>query len=85
MNINSHVLEIIQGIIGKYCETQNRNFSITLINKLQCNYVCLQIPIEHMIAQCEEFLIPALASTKESFLLTLEANIQGVRRYLKAA
>ena len=78
MNINSHVLEIIQGVIGKYCETQNRNFSITLINKLQCNYVCLQIPIEHMIAQCEEFLIPALASTKESFLLTLEANIQGI-------
>nr|WP_166419176.1 response regulator [Pseudoalteromonas sp. Z1A8] len=78
MNINSHVLEIIQGVIGKYCETQNRTFSITLINKLHCNYVCLQIPPEQMIAQCEEFLIPALASVKESFLLTLEANIQGV-------
>lgn len=78
MNINSHVLEIIQGVIGKYCETQNRNFSVTLINKLQCNYVCLQIPLEQMIAQCEEFLIPALASVKQSFLLNLEANIQGV-------
>jgi len=78
MNINSHVLEIIQGVIGKHCETQNRNFSITLINKLQCNYVCLQIPLEQMIAQCEEFLIPALASVKQSFLLNLEANIQGV-------
>ena len=78
MNINSHVLEIIQGVIGKYCKTQNRNFSVTLINKLQCNYVCLQIPLEQMIAQCEEFLIPALASVKQSFLLNLEANIQGV-------
>ncbi|WP_259396393.1 response regulator [Pseudoalteromonas sp. SR44-2] len=78
MNINSHVLEIIQGVIGKYCETQNRIFSVTLINKLQCNYVCLQIPLEQMIAQCEEFLIPALASVKQSFLLNLEANIQGV-------
>ena len=57
MNINSHVLEIIQGVIGKYCETQtqtqSQKFSITLINKLQCNYVCLQIPPEQMIAQCE--------------------------------
>lgn len=38
----------------------------------------MQIPLEQMIAQCEEFLIPALASVKQSFLLNLEANIQGV-------
>ncbi|MBG9992917.1 response regulator [Pseudoalteromonas arctica] len=78
MNINSHVLEIIQGVIGKYCETQSQKFSITLINKLQCNYVCLQMPPEQMIAQCEAFLTPALAAVKQCFLLTLEANIQGV-------
>ncbi|MEL0647165.1 response regulator [Pseudoalteromonas agarivorans] len=78
MNNNSHVLEIIQAVIGKYCVTQKRNFSVTLINKLQCNYVCLQVSPEQIIAQCEEFLTPGLTSAKNSFLLTVEANIQGV-------
>ncbi|MDO6547504.1 response regulator [Pseudoalteromonas carrageenovora] len=78
MNNNSHVLEIIQAVIGKYCEIRNRDFSVTLINKLQCNYVCLQVSPEQIIAQCEEFLTPGLASVKNSFLLTVEANIQGV-------
>ncbi|KAA1156500.1 response regulator [Pseudoalteromonas fuliginea] len=78
MNTQSHILKIIQGVIGKYCETQERYMSITLINELQCSYVCLHAPYEHVLAQCEKFIIPALKSVNDNFVLKVRANTLGV-------
>lgn len=78
MSNNSHVLEIIQGVIARFCKTNNTNVPITLINKLQCNYICLQIAPEQMIIQCEAFILPSLKAAKSHFVLTVEANLQGV-------
>ena len=60
MSNNSHVLEIIQGVIARFCKADNTNVAITLINKLQCNYICLQVSPEQMIIQCEAFILPSL-------------------------
>ena len=78
MSNNSHVLEIIQGVIARFCKADNTNVAITLINKLQCNYICLQVSPEQMIIQCEAFILPSLKAAKSHFLLTVEANLQGI-------
>lgn len=78
MGHNSHVLEIIQGVIARFCIHERCTVPITLINKLQCNYICLQVLPEQMIAQCDAFILPGLDKAKTSFVLTVEANLQGV-------
>lgn len=78
MSDNSHVLEVIQGVIARHCLTTDSDVAITLINKLQCNYICLQVSPEQMITQCEAFILPSLSQAKSSFVLTVEANLQGI-------
>jgi len=83
MNTHSHVLEVIQGIIGKYCKIHNSNLAITLINKLQCSYVCIQIKPEQLITEIETFIIPALKSTQHCFVLIVEATLKGISIHYK--
>ena len=83
MNTHSHVLESIQGIIGKYCKIHNSNLAITLINKLQCSYVCIQIKPEQLITEIETFIIPALKSTQHCFVLIVEATLKGISIHYK--
>lgn len=82
MNTQSHFLEIIQGIVARYCLNRKPSLEVSLINTLNCAHIYVLLAQEDVVSRCGDFLLTALQDAKQSFSLTVTVQQNGLELHV---